>query len=357
MEVGQQNTRMESGSREEMFDIGDLGSFSMTTIYQALMNSGIACATDRQQDEHLNVGEEGEDSDCSWTQAEDNGEFYVDIRRRLDDLILAPDQTTMTTAVLSRRQRRFVHAMAQTMRLGHASLGAHGRNRRMVIFKHETRPVLAAEVQLEQSNSLEPYLDSEKREAPSPAESSPRKRQRIQKIHGGFPCQYEPCTKVFDRASERRKHEHTHQPALTNRYQCRMCNKGFRYPKDLRRHQKIHENPVDRGSLDLLSSSFGSSMLVTSTLSSESRVPSDISLNFSSKHASKENSPSLVPWAGECGTGIGIEPLVLGESSWAPSAFYVDESFQFPFEEFAGFGFDDNDGCDDGILEMARVRK
>ena len=347
--------------REEMFEIGDLGSFSMNAIYLALTNGGVPNGVDARQEGRSEVDNGAEDSDCSWTHAEDMGDFYIDIRRRLDEFVLTADQTTMTTAILSRRQRRFVHATAQVMRLGHASLGAQGRNRRMIIFKKEPHSTSTVNKMLEQSRS-ESRTESEKTEVPpSPPESLPKKRKRVQKIYKGFPCQFEPCRKVFNRASERTKHEQTHQPALTTRFQCSRCDKGFRYPKDLRRHQKIHDNPVDHGSLGLLSSSFGSSLPVTSIFSSESRVPSDTSLNFSSKNASKDNSPSLAPWNGDCGVNNPIEPLMLGEAAWASSTPYIDENFQFPFEELACFDFDENDGFEDGFgdgfLEMARAKK
>ena len=333
----------------ELFEIGDLGSFSMNEIYEALTFSGRLCTAEARHDGPLYVVDEGEDSDCSWTHNEDSGEFYFDIRRRLDEFVLAPDQTTMTTKVLSRRQRRFVHATAQVMRLGHASLGANGRNRPMIIFKDESAFRLGATKVLDQKDGLK-IRNAEHSEESPPYESLPKKRRRLNRIERGFSCRYEPCKRVFDRASERTKHEQSHQRSYTNRFQCPHCDKGFRYPKDLRRHQKTHDNTDYRDSIDLLSTSLGSSAPITSTLTSDSRVPSDTSLAFNSKG----NSPLLAHWPCDCVHQVDIEPLVLDETAWKPSSAYAHESFHLPFEELACFGFDENE---EDILEIAKVRK
>ena len=339
--------------QNEMFKIGDLGSFSMKEIYDALTNSGRLAGVECDQTMVPYKDNQGDDSDCSWTYEEDSGEFYRDIRQRLDSFILNADQTTMTTEALNRRQRRFVHATAQVMRLGHASLGPSGKNRSMVIYKDESASRLVANQRVEQ-NTIETHQEEVDFGVLPPVEPAPRKRRRLHKMDRGFPCRYTSCKKVYDRASERTKHEQSHQIAYTNRFQCIHCEKGFRYPKDLRRHQKIHESIMD-GDSTLLSTSFDSTR-ITSNLTNDSRVPSDTSLNFCSKPTSQDNSPLMAPFTGKCGTVLGIEPFVLDETAWLPSSACVDDNFQLPFEELACFAFDDQNG-DDDFLELARVRK
>ena len=92
----------------------------MREIYDALIKvkSNSISPESRPEDGQDNDGSLSDASASSWTTAEDTGDFYIDIRRRIDSFILAPDQTTYTTELLSRRQRRFVHATAQVMRLG-----------------------------------------------------------------------------------------------------------------------------------------------------------------------------------------------------------------------------------------------
>lgn len=349
-----------------VFAIGDLGTFSMREIYNALaiVKSNSISPESKQGNPEEHDGSISDCSDSSWTTAEDTGDFYIDVRRRIDNFILAPDQTTFTTEILSRRQRRFVHATAQVMRLGHASLGATGKWRRMVIFKDAISSIAAVDQMLLDQNELGSGFEDDQ---VGPLQPIPKKRKRTQRIDNGYPCRYPPCTKLYDRASERTKHEQAHQPALTSRHQCNQCPKGFRYPKDLRRHQKTHDNTAEHDpSIDLLSSSYGSmqtssgSMLVTSTLSSESRIPSDISLNFHSNPGSKHSSPMLVPWGGDPTIHLDIEPLMLNDDAWMSPTAGLDGAYQeyhLPCDAIGGYGFDGDDGCDDGFLEMARVRK
>ena len=347
-----------------VFAIGDLGTFSMREIYDALVRTksdSISPADSRQGECQENDGSISDCSDSSWTTAEDAGEFYTDIRRRIDNFMLAPDQTTLTTELLSRRQRRFVHATSQVMRLGHASLGANGKFRRMVIFKNDNMSLSCVDQMLIEQSELVSCLEDDQ---VGPLQPVPKKRKRVQRVDNGFPCRYPPCSKLFNRASERTKHEQAHQPALTHRHRCTQCESGFRYPKDLRRHQKTHHNATEPDpTVELLSSSYGSmqtsywSVQISSTLSSESRIPSDISLNFHSNPGSRHSSPKLVPWGGDPAIHLDLEPLMLADDAWMSATVGLDGSYQLPCDAFGGLEFDDTDGCDDGFLEMARVRK
>lgn len=344
-----------------VFAIGDLGTFSMREIYDALVRTKSNAVSPL---EHGKSQEnDGSISDCSissWTTAEDTSELYIDIRRRIDNFMLAPDQTTLTTELLSRRQRRFVHATSQVMRLGHASLGANGKYRRMVIFKNDNMSLSCVDQMLTEQSELVSFLEDDQ---VGPLQPVPKKRKRVQRIDNGFPCRYPPCSKLFNRASERTKHEHAHQPALTSRYRCTQCESGFRYPKDLRRHQRTHHNATERDpTVELLSSSYGSmqtsgSMQVTSTLSSESRIPSDISLNFRSNPGSRHSSPRLVPWGGDPAIRLDLEPLMLADDPWMSSTGGLDGSYQLPYDTFGELGLDDIDGISEDFLEMARVKK
>ncbi|KAK3691469.1 hypothetical protein LTR37_018666 [Vermiconidia calcicola] len=335
-------------AQEEVVKVGDLGRFSMATIYEALVNYDGAAVNRGGRETRPEAGGNVEDSDCSWTDEEECGTFYCDIRHQLNDFILSPERATMTTGVLSRHQRRFVHATAQIMQLGHASLGAHGKNRRMVVFKKDT--AMAGEpLTLHASTSSD---RSEEKELEISANAAvPCKRRRIQRATAGFPCRYERCEKAFDRASERTKHEQAHQPEYRNRYQCTHCIKGFRYPKDLRRHQKIHDDADTNVGAPASNSSN------TSKLTSESRVSSETSLTFSSNTVSNDVSPQLAA-LGMGGDAIpDLEPLVLDESARTLYGGAADDDLQLHFDEFLNFGFDENDGFEDDLLEMARTRK
>lgn len=105
---------------EATLQVGDLGRFSMRAIYDALSSSAVLSTSP-----HGRRGRQvdPEDSDCSWTQDDDNGTFYFEMQRKLSSFAATGNQPTMTTTFLSKSQRRFVHATAQILRLGHASLG------------------------------------------------------------------------------------------------------------------------------------------------------------------------------------------------------------------------------------------
>lgn len=345
----------------EMVRVGNLGSFSMKAIYDALSStrntSGNSSVTRREK---VDQDDEANDSDCSWTMEEENGDFYVQIRRRMDEFSLSPSETTMTTDILSRHQRRFVHGTAQVMNLGHASLGPpNNKQRRMVIYKTQPGLHCIPEIRQDPQSRGISWGCFEELESPSIVSStaSQRKRKRLERLNGGYPCQYAPCSKIFDRASERNKHEQAHQPAFTNRHLCTLCNKGFRYPKDLRRHMfRLHENAASQPIFDPTYASFGS-MTVSSALTYESRIPSETSLTFNSNPTSKDNSPLLVGQSEVAGEQAAIEPLALEAGTGLVPDIYLDE-LSLPFQELADFDFDSHDLCEDeGFLEMARARK
>lgn len=344
--AGSAAARMASESAtfaEQTLQVGDLGRFSMRAIYDALAvstQSATSLPTPRRS-QHVDP----EDSDCSWTQEDDNGTFYFDMQKRLSSFAATSnDQTNMTTAFLSKAQRRFVHATAQILRLGHASLGPPGKLRRMIVFKDTGE---AAPIMSDVGRSSDSPQDASVRPSPS------KKRRRLERIEKGFPCHF--CSKVFDRASERRKHEQAHQPNLTSRFPCTVCGRAFRYPKDLRRHSKVHEKAqTAKDGTQSLSSSLDSGasappLLGSSTLTADSRVPSDTSLAFSSQCVSKNVSPTLIGQdGGQLAPLLDIEPFVLDESVWSVGA---DD---WLFDPEVGFG---DGGQDEDFLEMAKVRK
>lgn len=326
-----------TGYEDQTFQVGDLGCFSMRAIYDALASSaqlGTSPLAQRRP-RHLDP----EDSDCSWTQDDDNGTFYFDMQRKLNSFALSDGQPTWTTPFLSKSQRRFVHATAQILRLGHASLGPPGKLRRMIVFKDlGASSVLGMSV---------PHTNAQDLASPSGllAIASPsKKRRRLERSENGFPCHY--CEKLFNRASERTKHEQAHQPKLTSRHPCPVCGKGFRYPKDLRRHSKVHDKMPGSGPQSL-GSSFSSAPL-GSTLTADSRIPSDTSLTFSSNTVSKDASPFLLGQNGGQMPDLDLEPLVLDENAWSGGG--VDD---WLFDPQSGFGNID----DEDFLEMAKVRK
>ena len=314
----------------------------MKAISEALLASGTPPLVSSQVT--LKATDKGhEDSDCS--NEEDHGTFFVDMRRRLEGFVQAKDQATITTEALSPRQRRFVHAIARTMGLRHASLGARDKNRCMVIFKDENFTVFdGGEMPIFGTHPdllVNQAVDEE-------SSHRPHKRQRHQKVENGYPCQFQGCFKLFDRVSERRKHEQAHQLAFTNRFQCTQCPKGFRYPKDLKRHQKVHERPAATSADVLVSSLDASDPTFASNV--VSRVPSDTSLTFSSNTVSNDNSPRLHGLGESAGLQDINEPFVLDLDPWPGS-------FDISFGDFEGLNFDDEEWGEEGMLEMARAKK
>nr|POF04471.1 zinc finger protein zic 2-b [Quercus suber] len=70
----------------------------------------------------------------------------------------------------------------------------------------------------------------------------PSRRRRLPASTAGYMCRADDCTRTFNRAGDRTKHERVHFPnAQSHPYECKRCSKTFMYPKDLRRHEAIHE--------------------------------------------------------------------------------------------------------------------
>ena len=342
-----ENSENKSMGCERLFEVDDLGAFSMETIRQALVIwTGVDAVQERgtcglRTERRHGQASYPEDSDCSWTHEDDSGTFYVDMRRQLSAFALDFNQTNLTIPLLSRHKRRFVHATAQVLGLGHASLGACSKYRRMIVFKDTPAfPDDGVQRQLEQHQ-------------PSGQDSMTRKRKRLDRIDRGFPCQFDGCHRIFDRACERSKHEQTHQPEYTKRFQCPHCSKCFRYPKDLRRHEKVHGDTAN-----LPNSSRAATLVepqpLRSAFTEESRVSSETSLTFSSNTASNDCSPFLAPSYAE--HALGIEPYVLDETAWVQSDAVQGQEWNY-IQDFVGLGFDDIDGSDEGLLEMARTKK
>lgn len=73
------------------------------------------------------------------------------------------------------------------------------------------------------------------------ADTPAGRRVRLPKITGGYPCSKSDCSKVFDRAGDRAKHQRTHQPRDSYAHQYSSCERRFMYAKDLKRHQTVHD--------------------------------------------------------------------------------------------------------------------
>ncbi|KAF7198535.1 Transcription factor Ovo-like 2 [Pseudocercospora fuligena] len=78
----------------------------------------------------------------------------------------------------------------------------------------------------------------------SPAAGPPAKKKRSAShaSQGSFACTQDTCSKTFATKAERDHHERYHG---NKDHTCGVCGKGFHFPKDLKRHTKIH-NPRDR---------------------------------------------------------------------------------------------------------------
>lgn len=178
-----------------MIRVGDLGTFSMKAVYDALAHSLNTAPRRVTSELTVQLENKADDSDCSWTLEEEAGDFYLRMRRLLDDFILSPEQTTMTTDELSRHERRFVHATAQVMRLGHASLGPpRSRYRRMVIYKtqHST-PAGIEEQERQKSISWADDVDNFDTTSLTSSTVSQRKRKRLEKLPDGYVRLIDPC--------------------------------------------------------------------------------------------------------------------------------------------------------------------
>ncbi|KAL5113244.1 hypothetical protein ACEQ8H_008884 [Pleosporales sp. CAS-2024a] len=73
--------------------------------------------------------------------------------------------------------------------------------------------------------------------------TAPHRRQAPRA--GGYPCRYEGCEKTYNRACELNRHSKNHLGSFERPHQCHVCQEGFLYRKDVRRHQKTHiEEPA-----------------------------------------------------------------------------------------------------------------
>ena len=200
-----------------------------------------------------------EESECSWTEADDYGSPYSDIQQRLQSFVSAGHESEFFTQNLDSRQRRVVHGMAHIMHLGHESVKSDGqRLRRMRIFKSIDDGSLMSALDDHTGVMLQDYglffagdpvlPASSSHDAASHLEVSVEDTSatpsRLPKIEGGFPCRYPLCHKVYDRACDRRKHEKRHDSKDSYPHQCSECDKAFLCPKDVRRHAKVHERQI-----------------------------------------------------------------------------------------------------------------
>jgi len=94
-------------------------------------------------------------------------------------------------------------------------------------------PVLSNAVAVHEGPSVSPTTAVEPVDKTSPSGSTANK--------GTLPCGSR-CGRAFDRACDRRKHEKIHQPQQARPHPCDTCSKRFWYPKDLKRHAKLHEH-------------------------------------------------------------------------------------------------------------------
>ena len=71
--------------------------------------------------------------------------------------------------------------------------------------------------------------------------SSRSKKRRLAKEARAFACQADGCLEVFDRQCDLAHHERIHCTYEERPHACNMCDSRFLFPKDLRRHEKIHQ--------------------------------------------------------------------------------------------------------------------
>ncbi|USP74707.1 uncharacterized protein yc1106_01981 [Curvularia clavata] len=69
------------------------------------------------------------------------------------------------------------------------------------------------------------------------------RRRRQARCERGFACDKPGCMEVFDRQCELTRHSMIHLDESKRPHVCPTCNKGFLYPKDLRRHKPVHSGP------------------------------------------------------------------------------------------------------------------
>lgn len=194
-------------------------------------------------------------SDCSWSEEDDTGSTFFEIPQMLQAFVLARDQTSLTIPALNSQQRRVVHGMAHMMHLGHNSYKEDGKICRMHIFKKDNhaptglpKAMNAEDFMSEQMQycDLAPLESTTSLPATLPGNRLSRgfkHRIRLPKRENGYPCRSADCFKMFHRACDRDKHEQKHANKDDHPHKCMFeaCKKTFMYPKDLKRHQQVHE--------------------------------------------------------------------------------------------------------------------
>lgn len=74
-------------------------------------------------------------------------------------------------------------------------------------------------------------------------QTRPRHRSKA----NGYPCTFQGCQKVYSRACDLSHHERSHRAKEEQPCECTQCGKRFPYPKDLRRHSKVHSRAPSLG--------------------------------------------------------------------------------------------------------------
>ena len=72
------------------------------------------------------------------------------------------------------------------------------------------------------------------------SDSIAKRRKRLPKQAGGYPCREHGCERTFDFNGERTKHERIHKPKEDYPHGCSYCEKRFIDRKDLSRHERVH---------------------------------------------------------------------------------------------------------------------
>lgn len=66
----------------------------------------------------------------------------------------------------------------------------------------------------------------------------PPTARRQPRIENGYMCEYPRCGRVFDRATDRNRHQSdVNTPEIDRPFRCYLCDKGFLYQEDLKRHE------------------------------------------------------------------------------------------------------------------------
>ena len=66
------------------------------------------------------------------------------------------------------------------------------------------------------------------------------KKGRLPRDEDAYTCDFPGCDKIYDRQCDLRQHKRCHRPEDDLPYECDVCGKRCPFPKDLRRHMKIH---------------------------------------------------------------------------------------------------------------------